>query len=70
MRKITYPNTQIYDISPCKNCKENITEESAILPGDKPVEVICNTSECFQDIIGFEYIQKTELKKEPYNPSK
>jgi len=70
MRKITYPDVQIYDISPCKDCTENITESSSIIPGNEPIEVICKTNECFKDIIGFEYIQKIELKKESYKPTK
>ena len=70
MRKITYPNVQIYDISPCKDCKENITEKSSIIPGDTPVELICKTNECFKDIIGFEYVQKVKVKMEPYEANK
>jgi hypothetical protein len=68
MRKITYPSIQIFDISPCKDCPENLTEKSGEITSETPVEVICKTNECFKDIIGFEYVQKVELKKEPYNP--
>jgi hypothetical protein len=68
MRKITYQSTQIYDISPCKDCPENVTEKSGEITNETPVEVICKTNECFKDIIGFEYVNKVEIKKEPYNP--
>jgi hypothetical protein len=69
MRKIIYPNQKIYSISPCKDCPENITDKTITLKDEESVEIFCKTNECINNIIGFEYIQKVEIKDEKDNTS-